>query len=119
MREKKGSCVRTYIFVCGDTDVAQPASGIQPFASGKGRHDEVMVTVCNLRSDIFLTRVWFFSTDPKASLSNTPALQAGGEQEDFNIKTIFRERVYEISLKPLSIVIQKQLKATVIMCSQC
>lgn len=35
------------------------ARGIQPFASGKGRHDEVMLTVCYRRSEIFLTRFCF------------------------------------------------------------
>jgi len=49
-----------YMFVCGDTDAAQLAGGIQPFASGKGRHDEVMVTVRIPRSDIILTRFCFF-----------------------------------------------------------
>lgn len=45
---------------CGDTDVALLAPGFQPFASGKGRHDEVMLTACNLRSDIFWTCFCFF-----------------------------------------------------------
>lgn len=40
---------------CGDTDVALLTPGFQPFASGKGRYDEVMLTACNLRSDIFWT----------------------------------------------------------------
>lgn len=43
-------CVCVYMFeaLCS-TDAALGAGGIQPFASGKGRHDEVMLTVCNLR----------------------------------------------------------------------
>lgn len=38
---------------CGDTDAELLAPGFQPFGSGKGRHDEAMLTVCNRRSDIF------------------------------------------------------------------
>lgn len=41
-------------------EAARPAGGVQPFASGKGRHDEVMVTVRGPRADIFLTRFCFF-----------------------------------------------------------
>lgn len=49
MRVREKDCV----FVCGGTDSAQQAAGIQPFASGKGRHDEVMLTVSVLRSGSF------------------------------------------------------------------
>lgn len=52
--KERGACMH-----CGDTDAALWARGIQPFASGKGRHDEVVLTVCNPRSDVFLTRLCF------------------------------------------------------------
>lgn len=60
-------------------EAAQAAGGVQPFASGKGRHDEVMVTVHGPRADIFLTRFCFFILILRPAYQIHQLCSAGGE----------------------------------------
>lgn len=97
-------CECLFMFVCGDTDAVLQARGIQPFASGKGRHDEVMLTVCNLRSDIFLTRFCFcfFILIPRPVYQihqfNSRRWGRGGRTTITNLSTLRRYDNYFIFL---------------------
>lgn len=100
------ACV--YMFACGDTDAVLRARGIQPFASGKGRHDEVVVTVCNLRSDVFLTRFcccisfflflfFFFQSRGQFDQKNIKSTVADGEKGESTIN-IHNATIWKITM---------------------